>query len=231
MLEEPALSGRPPPGLQVLHPGRATGHPRWRAAGRARNKSVEVTAERARSALRRPAGRLRPGTPDFHDCPPSVCYTLAVRYLVTAQVKPGRAAALLDAIENRTLGAGSIAGGEYLRDMAHARCLPDGRVRWVEVCFCPTPLLEERPYWEEYFDLLKVQDAHARSRCRDLNGSEPWACVTCDCTARLEARLAREGAPFIETLPRPTSTDLACSTPGGRRARKAAQRAQVDSTR
>ena len=33
--------------------------------------------------------------------------------------------------------------------------------------FSPTPLEEERPYWERYFELLKVQDAHARSRCRD----------------------------------------------------------------
>ena len=42
--------------------------------------------------------------------------------------------------------------------------LPDGRVQWVEVCYCYTPLSEERPYWEKYFDLLKIQDAHARSR-------------------------------------------------------------------
>ena len=60
--------------------------------------------------------------------------------------------------------------------------LDDGRVQWVEVCFCPTPLAEEREYWEEYFTLEKVQDAHARSRCRDLNGTEPWACCDCDCS-------------------------------------------------
>ena len=61
---------------------------------------------------------------------------------------------------------------------------------------CSTPLAEERPYWERYFDLLKVQDAHARSRCRDLNGSESWACDNCDCTARLEEKLAGKGQPF-----------------------------------
>jgi hypothetical protein len=80
--------------------------------------------------------------------------------------------------------------------MEAARELADGRVQWIEVCFCPTPLAEERAYWEEYFDLEKVQDAHARSRCRDLNGDEPWACVDCDCSARLEARLATRGRPF-----------------------------------
>jgi hypothetical protein len=119
-----------------------------------------------------------------------------MRYLVTARVKPGRTDALAVAIEDGTLGEGSIAGDEYHRNMANARELDDGRVQWVEVCYCPTPLAEERPYWEEYFDLLRVQDAHVRSRCRDLNGTEPWACGDCDCSARLEARLAIKGRPF-----------------------------------
>jgi hypothetical protein len=119
-----------------------------------------------------------------------------MRYLVTARVKPGRAEPLAQAIDDGTLGRGSVAGGEYLRDMEAARELADGRVQWVEVCFCQTPLAEEREYWEEYFDLEKVQDAHARSRCRDWNGDEPWACVDCDCSARLEARLAARGRPF-----------------------------------
>lgn len=119
-----------------------------------------------------------------------------MRYLVTARVKPGRRAALARAIEDESLGAGSIAGDEYLRDMAHARELPDGCVKWMETCFCATPLAEEQPYWEHYFDLLTVKDAHARSRCRDESGREPWACTDCDCTERLERWLARQGKPF-----------------------------------
>ncbi len=119
-----------------------------------------------------------------------------VRYLVTAKVKPGQADALGRAIEEQTLGRGSVAGDEYLRNMTEARQLENGSVQWVEICYCPTPLLEERPYWEEYFELLKVQDAHARSRCRDSNGTEYWACDNCDCTARLEARLRTKGRPF-----------------------------------
>jgi hypothetical protein len=59
----------------------------------------------------------------------------------------------------RNPGQGSVAEGEYLRNMKDARLCPDETARWVEVCYCPTPLLEERPYWEEYFDLGKVQDA------------------------------------------------------------------------
>jgi hypothetical protein len=119
-----------------------------------------------------------------------------MRYLVTARVKAGRRDALNKAIADETLGAGSIAGDEYLHDMTHARELPDGLVKWVETCFCSTPLAEERPYWEAYFDLLSVKDAHARSRCRHENGEESWACSGCDCTRRLEQALETKGRPF-----------------------------------
>jgi len=123
-----------------------------------------------------------------------------MRYLVTATVKPGQTQALARAIEDETLGQGSVAGGEYLRNMDEARELEDGRVQWVEVCYCATPLAEEREYWEEFFTLVKVQDAHARTRCRDLNGTEPWSCGDCDCSAKLEARLATRGRPFRDSL-------------------------------
>ena len=119
-----------------------------------------------------------------------------MRYLVTARVRQGAGEALARAIEDGTLGQGSIAGDEYFRNMAAARQMDDGRVQWVEVCYCATPLAEEREYWEPYFTLDKVQDAHARSRCRDLTGTEPWACGDCDCSARLEARLETRGRPF-----------------------------------
>ena len=122
-----------------------------------------------------------------------------MRYLVTARVKPGRRSALDKAIREETLGAGSIAGDEYLHDMRQARQLPDGSVKWVETCFCATPLDEERPYWESFFDLLSIKDAHARSRCRHENGTEYWACSTCDCTDRLEARLKEKGEPFCKS--------------------------------
>jgi hypothetical protein len=119
-----------------------------------------------------------------------------VRYLVTARVKPGCRGALDRAIDDGTLGAGSIAGDEYRHNMERARQMPDGRVRWVETCFCAIPLDEERPYWESYFELLSVKDAHARGKCRHENGTEPWACSTCDCTDRLEERLSQQGEPF-----------------------------------
>jgi hypothetical protein len=127
-----------------------------------------------------------------------------MRYLVRARVRPGREQALLRAIDEETLGRGSVAGSEYLRNMRDARAGSDGLARWVEVCYCPTPLAEERPYWEKYFELTRIQDAHDRRKCRDQNGSEPWSCGDCDCTARLERRLEESGEPFLEKLRKDT---------------------------
>jgi hypothetical protein len=123
-----------------------------------------------------------------------------MRYLVRARVKPGREADLLNAIEDQTLGKGSVAGGEYLRNMNDARLCRDQTARWVEICYCPTPLQEERPYWEEYFELVRVQDAHDRRKCRDENGTEAWACDGCDCTVKLEKKLKETGALFLKSL-------------------------------
>lgn len=123
-----------------------------------------------------------------------------MRYLVRARVRPGKEVALLRAIESGTLGAGSVAGGEYLRNMADARLCEDGTARWVEVCFCAEPLAEERPYWEQDFELQRVQDAHSRRKCRDETGEEPWACCGCDCTEKLEAAMRKWGRPLLEVL-------------------------------
>ncbi|MDQ3623649.1 MAG: hypothetical protein M3463_14360 [Verrucomicrobiota bacterium] len=123
-----------------------------------------------------------------------------MRYLVRARVRPGREEPLRRAIDEETLGKGSVAGDEYLHNMRQARVDKEGGVQWVEVCFCRTPLAEERAYWEEYFELVSVKDAHDRKNCRDVNGAEPWACCDCDCTRRLEQRLATCGSSFLETL-------------------------------
>jgi hypothetical protein len=129
-----------------------------------------------------------------------VALPFPMRYLVKARIKPGKEKALLRAIHDGSLGRGSIAGDEYVYDMQQARRGEDGVAHWVETCFCATPLDEERPYWEKYFELLKVQDAHSRKNCRHENGSEPWACSNCDCTRRLEERLQENGKSFLKTL-------------------------------
>jgi hypothetical protein len=123
-----------------------------------------------------------------------------MRYLVKARVKEGCEKRLLEAIETGTLGKGSVAGDEYIYDMGQARVAEDGTAHWVETCYCATPLQEERPYWEKYFELVSIKDAHNRKNCRDWNGTEPWACSNCDCTKRLEEHLRKRGEPFLDKL-------------------------------
>ena len=130
--------------------------------------------------------------------------TFTMRYVVKAKVKPGREAALKQAISDGSLGHGSIAGDEYICDLQQARVGEDDVARWVETCFCATPLAEERPYWEKYFELLSVKDAHNRKNCRHENGAEPWACTHCDCTRRLEEKLRQQGNAFLDTLRKST---------------------------
>ena len=123
-----------------------------------------------------------------------------MRYLVKARVKPGQEKTLLGAVAAGTLGRGSIAGDEYIHNLRQARVGQDGVAHWVETCYCATPLQEERPYWEEYFELLSVKDARNRKNCRHENGAEPWACSHCDCTRRLEQRLHQRGEPLLQTF-------------------------------
>src|SRR5687767_8435269 len=123
-----------------------------------------------------------------------------MRYLVKARVKPDRQTDLLKAIATGELGRGSIAGDEYQHNMEQARVTEDGVAQWVETCFCAVPLDEERPYWEKFFELLSVKDAHARKNCRHENGTEPWACCDCNCTAKLEEKLRGTEKSFLEEL-------------------------------
>lgn len=52
--------------------------------------------------------------------------TFIVRYLVKGRAKPEKLKALLNSIDNGTLGNGSIAGDEYLYNMTEARVNGDG---------------------------------------------------------------------------------------------------------
>ena len=123
-----------------------------------------------------------------------------MRYLVKARPKLEKQGELRESVEDGSIGTGSVAFGEYEKNMKEARLLEDGTVTWVEVCYCATPLEEEMPYWEEYFEMGKITDAHARRNCRHENGSEPWACSNCDCTEKLEAKLSEQGVGFLNSL-------------------------------
>src|SRR5207248_10485713 len=120
-----------------------------------------------------------------------------MRYLLKAALKSGRERALVWAIDERVLGRGSIAGDEYLRNMEQARVTKNGVAHWVEVCFCDPPLAEEWPYWEEYFDLLSVKDAHSRRNCRHENGTESSPCDYWHCMHELEESLRTQGTSCL----------------------------------
>ena len=124
-----------------------------------------------------------------------------MRYLVRARLKPDREEALLEAIDSGELGRGSIAYPGYVRCMGEARLTGEGQVRWLEVCYCREAfgpgyeLAEELPYWEEYFEAFDIRYARALDRCEGYPH-----CGDCDCTEKLEAKLARTGRPFLKTL-------------------------------
>ena len=120
-----------------------------------------------------------------------------MKYLVKAKLKEASRQGLLQAIEDETLGTGSVAFGEYIKNMKQARVLDDGTVCWVEICFCPTPLNEERSYWEEYFDIIAIENVQNPKLCKDSNGSQKRGCFECSCTDKLEREMESWGKPFV----------------------------------
>lgn len=120
-----------------------------------------------------------------------------MKYLIKAKPRPDKKADLLSAIHDETLGTGSVAFGEYVKNMHQARELDNGTVCWVEVCFCQQPLNEEMPYWEEYFTAIEIEEATAPEDCMDHNGADKRACFGCDCTKELEEEMLGWGKVFI----------------------------------
>ena len=120
-----------------------------------------------------------------------------MKYLVKAKLKAAKRHELLSEIEKGRLGRGSVAFGEYVKNMKQARVLDDGTLCWLEVCFCATPLDEERPYWEKYFEVISVENAQAPEYCQDANGEMKRACFECSCTEEMEDEMRGWGRPFI----------------------------------
>jgi hypothetical protein len=120
-----------------------------------------------------------------------------MRYLVKAKLIQSKKDELLQEITNGTLGTGSVAFGEYVKNMRHARVLDDGTICWIEVCFCSTPLNEEKPYWEKYFGNIEIENAQDPRNCQDSNGELKRACFDCACTQELEDKMLNWGEPFI----------------------------------
>ncbi len=120
-----------------------------------------------------------------------------MKYLVRAKLKESKLSELMQEIRSGTLGTGSVAFGEYVRNMKQARVLDDGTVCWIEICFCPVPLNEEKPYWEKYFENITVENAQDPKYCQDSNGEAKRACFECSCTEELEANMLSWGKPLF----------------------------------
>jgi hypothetical protein len=114
-------------------------------------------------------------------------------------VEPGKERDLVSAINDGTRGKGSIAGDEYLNDIEQARVDDHDVASWVETAFA-VRLSPKDAYWEAYFHLLSVKDAHSRRNSQHEDGTEPWASCDCDYTKKLEKRLATQGKAFVQTL-------------------------------
>ncbi|WP_317930435.1 hypothetical protein [Halioxenophilus sp. WMMB6] len=120
-----------------------------------------------------------------------------MKYLVKAKLKASLKNDLMREINADTLGSGSVAFGEYIKNMQQARVLEDGTLCWLEICFCSTPLAEELPYWQRYFEEITIENAHNPNNCQDYNGNAKRACFECSCTDQLEQTMLRWGEPFI----------------------------------
>lgn len=119
-----------------------------------------------------------------------------MRYLLSARVRPGRRAELLEAIESGSFGRGFPYGdlGETLRE---GKVGPDGTIRWVEVCYCResygVAMEEELPYFEAFLTDMTVADARSPAHCDGYP-----ACGDCDCTRKVRPK----GEPFLDYLRR-----------------------------
>src|SRR5437868_723296 len=74
-------------------------------------RDARATAQPAKRLFVRPVATAAPCQS------PAAANVGGMRYVVKARVKPGRERALLAAIEDGSLGHGSIAGDEYLHNM------------------------------------------------------------------------------------------------------------------
>jgi hypothetical protein len=129
-----------------------------------------------------------------------------MRYLLSARVRPGQRAALLEAIETRRFGEGFPYGdlGEVL---CAGRVDSSGAVRWVEVCYCReysgVALEAEIGYFEEFLTDITIADARNPDSCDGYP-----ECNDCDCTKKIRF----PGEPFLDYLRRIASQQGDCQT-------------------
>jgi hypothetical protein len=82
-------------------------------------------------------------------------------YRVKARVLEGKEKTLREAIETGALGKGEIFEKEMQGAMQEAR-VSNGLITFYEICYCPSPLQEEREYYDRYLEILEAQVVEGR---------------------------------------------------------------------
>ncbi len=77
-------------------------------------------------------------------------------YRVKARVLEGKEKTLREAIETGALGKGEVFEKEMQGAMQEAR-VSDGLITFYEICYCPSPLLQEHEYYDRYLEILETQ--------------------------------------------------------------------------
>lgn len=86
-----------------------------------------------------------------------------MEYVVSARLKAGKALELLEALETGRLASGEVYEEEMQRALNEA-LVEEGVVRWVETCYCPTPLEAERLVLDNYFEDIRTEPLEGEPR-------------------------------------------------------------------
>ena len=79
-------------------------------------------------------------------------------YAVSAKLIADRAPEFYTRLTDGSIAAQRPDGAEIVAAMQRARVAPDGKARWTETCYCPTPLQHERAtVLDRYFTAIETE--------------------------------------------------------------------------
>jgi hypothetical protein len=79
-------------------------------------------------------------------------------YAVSAKLIPDRGPEFHTRLADGSIASQRPDGAEIVAAMKRARAAPDGTVRWIETCYCPTPLQHERAIvLDHYFTKIEIR--------------------------------------------------------------------------
>ena len=82
-----------------------------------------------------------------------------MHYTVQARLIPGTAADFLRKLTDGTVEKQKPYGKEVVASMQRAVIDEEGVVRWSEVCYCPTPLEQERAnVYDQHFTAIETEE-------------------------------------------------------------------------